>query len=148
MISGISGLITILYKDFLAYTEEELRKIKLNFGQLPFLLYIGNHPGCTPSEMRNRMDMDWGHCQRSLSKLEKDGFIMKSANPNNSRSSCLRLTEAGEKAFKMGHKVFEDWDKDLDQILSSDDKQKLIEMLHAIVQHKGGTPKHDTISGN
>ena len=148
MITGVSGFITMLYNDFLAYTENEFKKMKLSYGQLPFILYIGNHPGCTPSELREKIQMDWGHCQRSLAKLEKEGFIVKSVNPKNSRSSCLELTELGKEAFTMGHKVFEDWDKELDQILSSDDKEKLIEMLHAIVQRKGGTPKHDTISGN
>ena len=40
-----------LHRDFLAYTTESLKELGLSFGQMPFILYAGKHPGCTQADL-------------------------------------------------------------------------------------------------
>ena len=56
----------LLYRQFLSYCTEELKKLGLNFGQLPFLLHVGKHPDCTQAELTRYLRIDWGYCQRSV----------------------------------------------------------------------------------
>ena len=40
---------TIFYRSFAAFTGEQLQAVGLNFGLLFFVIYVGKHPGCSPS---------------------------------------------------------------------------------------------------
>ena len=76
-ISTLSYYTTELYKEFAAYTTEKLHELGLNFGQMYFIIYVGKHPECTPSELPSALKLDWGHSQRSVAKLAEDGFLIK-----------------------------------------------------------------------
>ena len=98
-----------LYKQFLSYSTGQLQKQGLGYGSLPFILYIGRHPGCTQAQMTGKLHMDWGHCQRSVTRLVQDGFITKQKTAADARAYQLDLTAAGRKAFEISHQVFFDW---------------------------------------
>ena len=103
----VSSRILTLHRAFAAYTSQRLQELGLNFGQMYFILYVGKHPDCTPSELTKELHLDWGHSQRSLVKLVEDGFLTRE-KPG--RSYRLRLTSQGEQAFMVCHRVFADWD--------------------------------------
>ena len=66
---------TAFYREFSAYTARVLQGIGLNYGALFPLIYVGKHPGCTPSQLVHALGLDWGYGQRSIQKLVDDGFI-------------------------------------------------------------------------
>ena len=129
----LARTITILYKDFVAYTSAKLQELGLNYGSLPFILYVGKHPECTPSELREVLHMDWGYSQRSIVRLAEEGFMVREKH---GRSYQLHLTEQGIKAFEVSHQVFEDWD-DLRMEKLSDEEQQLIMSLLGKVKVQG-----------
>lgn len=92
--STVSSCILTLHKEFAAYTTQRLQELGLSFGLIYFVLYVGKHPDCTPSELTKDLHLDWGHSQRSLNKLAKDGFLTKEKN---GRSYHLKLTQRGGK---------------------------------------------------
>ena len=47
----VSSRILTLHRAFAAYTSQRLQELGLNFGQMYFILYVGKHPDCTPSEL-------------------------------------------------------------------------------------------------
>ena len=73
----VSSRILTLHRAFAAYTSQRLQELGLNFGQMYFILYVGKHPDCTPSELTKELHLDWGHSQRSLVKLVEDGFLTR-----------------------------------------------------------------------
>ena len=89
----VSSRILTLHRAFAAYTSQRLQELGLNFGQMYFILYVGKHPDCTPSELTKELHLDWGHSQRSLVKLVEDGFLTREKL---GRSYRLRLTSQGE----------------------------------------------------
>ena len=64
----VSSCILTLHRRFAAYTTQRLQELGLSFGMMYFIIYVGKHPGCTPSELTQRLHLDWGHSQRSLTK--------------------------------------------------------------------------------
>ena len=137
--------LTALYRDFHAYTGEKLKELGLNYGQLPFILYIGNHPGCTPSEVTGQLHMDWGHSQRSLTKLTDAGLIRKERKVPTARICHLFLTEQGQAAFAAGHDVFTDWDSEHLSGLDEDEKQQLFSTLKKLTQSVAKKGNHGTV---
>lgn len=69
--STVSSCILTLHREFAAYTTQRLQELGLSFGLIYFVLYVGKHPDCTPSELTKDLHLDWGHSQRSLNKLAR-----------------------------------------------------------------------------
>ena len=127
LISTLSYYTTELYKEFAAYTTEKLHELGLNFGQMYFIIYVGKHPECTPSELTSALKLDWGHSQRSVAKLAEDGFLIK--EKKSGRSYRLTLTSLGKQAFDVCHLVLFDWDATKLTGLTNEEQQLLFNLL-------------------
>ena len=51
----VSSRILTLHRAFASYTSQRLQELGLNFGQMYFILYVGKHPDCTPSELTKEL---------------------------------------------------------------------------------------------
>ena len=142
---NLSSYITILYKDFLSHTESKLKEFGLTYGQLPFILYIGNHEGCTASEIKTHLHMDWGHSQRSISRLESDGFIKKVKNEEKDRTYHLYLTPLGEEALEASHMVFHSWDNELKSKLEPEEWEEIKTILGKLARRRGERWRNERI---
>ena len=118
----------VLYRDFLAYTTGELKKLGLSFGLMPLVLYIGKHPRCSQADLTRMLRLDWGYSQRSIKKLVEVGLIRKEYDDGHA-CNCLTLTEAGEKVFDASHNVFASWDQLHTTGLSPEERDTLLRLL-------------------
>ena len=59
-----------LRADFVAFSSRKLEALGITRGLLYFVLYIGRHPGCTPSDLSAALHADSGHTTRSIHKLQ------------------------------------------------------------------------------
>ena len=134
MFRTLSYYSSIFYKDFVNYTSQELQTLGLNYGSLFFLIYIGKNPDCTPSELTKALQVDWGHSQRSITKLEETGFLTRETSD---RSYHLNLTPKGLEAFQLSHQVFFDWDEANLQCLTDTEYKELLKLLQKVVDQKG-----------
>lgn len=65
------------------------------------ILYeIAHGDGLTASQIAERLDLDAGYLSRTLNRLDKRGLVTRKTNAKDGRSSHLRLTAAGRKAFE------------------------------------------------
>lgn len=117
------------YKEFHEYTERRLHELGLNMGSLFFILYIGKHPGCTPSELTRSINADWGHSQRRITQLAEEGFITKEKS---GKSYRLDLTEKGREAFDVSHSVFTEWDEMKLRKITAEEREALLTILAKI----------------
>ena len=134
--STVSSCILTLYREFAAYTTQRLQELGLSFGLIYFVMYVGKHPDCTPSELTKDLHLDWGHSQRSLNKLAEGGFLTKAKS---GRSYALTLTEKGEQAFAISHQVFFTWDDARLANLTPTEKDQLQVLLQKAAE---GMPDH------
>lgn len=129
----VSSYVTELHKEFAAYTTQRLQELRLSFGLMYFVIYVGKHPGCSPAELTKALRMDWGHSQRSLNKLVEEGFLTREKT---GRSARLDLTPAGEQAFAVGHQVFFDWDAQKLDGLTAAERKQLLQLLQKAAETK------------
>lgn len=113
-------------KRFSAYTTQRLQELGLSFGLMYFVIYVGKHPDCSPSELTKDLHLDWGYSQRSLIRLAEDGFLTREKV---GRSYRLNLTEKGETAFAVCHQVFYDWDARNLNGLTAEEQRQLLSLL-------------------
>ena len=126
--------IAYLYKDFLAFVNKELKDRDISRGQVPFILYIGKHEGCTPSQLTKDMKMDWGHSQRSITRLVDQELIIKQSEGENKRNYHLSLTEKGKDIFELCHQMFKDWDALCFASMSEQSKSLILKQLKELIQ--------------
>lgn len=129
---------SVFYRDFTAYTSAKLEKLGLHFGLLFFLIYVGKHPGATPSELTETLHLDWGHSQRCITRLVEGGFLTKEKV---GRRYQLNLTEKGQEAFAVSHQVFFDWDAQHLTALTPEERDTLFALLRKVRGGKEG-PRH------
>ena len=120
-----------LYRDFLGYTTGELKALGVSFGQMPVIIYVGRHPGCSQADLTKMLRLDWGYSQRSVTKLVYAGMLRK-AYDEKSACNCLNLTERGKEAFDVSHRVFTDWDTAKLGAFSPEEKETLLNLLSKI----------------
>lgn len=126
MFGTFSFYSSVFYRGFVAYTTRQLQTLGLNFSSLFPVLYVGKHPGCSPSLLTQTLGLDWGYSQRSIAKLVEDGFLTKEKS---GRTYRLDLTEKGQQAFSVSHQVFFDWDKQVLAPLTQEERQQLLALL-------------------
>ena len=131
---------TLLRKDFSDYCNRRLSEIGLTQGMLFFILYVGRHPDCSPKALAQALHMDAGHTARSISKLEQGGFLLQEADPRDRRAHVLRLTWAGEEAFRMSHELFTQWDDEALRPLSGGEREQLMALLKKLIHMEEGMP--------
>ena len=129
----VSSCILTLYRAFAAYTSQYLQEQGRRFGLMYFVIYVGKHPDCTPSELTKDLHLDWGHSQRSLNKLVEEGFLTREKT---GRSARLDLTPAGEQAFAVCHQVFFDWDAQKLDGLTAAERKQLLQLLQKAAETK------------
>ena len=129
--STVSSCILTLYKEFAAHITQCLQELGLSLGLMYFVIYVGKHPNCTPSELTKSLQLDWGHSQRSLNKLVEGGFLTKEKTGHSYR---LNLTQTGEEAFTTCHQVFSDWDAQNLIGLNRAEQQQLLNLLQKAVR--------------
>ena len=129
---------SVLYRDFTSYTSEKLEKMGLHFGLLFFLIYVGKHPGTSPTELTEALRLDWGHSQRCITKLVENGFLTKEKA---GRCYRLDLTDKGREAFEISHQVFFDWDEKRLAVLTGEERETLFALLRKLNPGKE-VPRH------
>ena len=137
MFNTLAYYSSVLYRDFTAYTSEKLEKLGLHFGLLFFLIYVGKHPGATPSDLTQTLRLDWGHSQRCITKLVDSGFLTKEKV---GRRYQLHLTEKGQEAFEVSHQVFFDWDDQHLTALSEEERRTLFALLQKVARRQESSP--------
>lgn len=78
---------------------------------MPVLNYIRHNPGCTQVEISYDMGLTPAAITLATQKLQKEGFIKKTADPENLRCNVLDLTERGFDLWNKTHDIFYSLDK-------------------------------------
>lgn len=126
MFRTLAYFTTTLHRDFTAYTTRRLQELGLHFGSLFPLIYVGKHPGCTQAQLTADLGLDWGHSQRTVTRLVEEGFLTRTKS---GRAYRLDLSEKGQEAFQVSHQVFFDWDREVLGPLTEDEREQLFTLL-------------------
>ena len=129
MFQTLAYYATVFHRSFTAYTSRHLQALGLNFGSLFPVIYVGKHPGCTQAQLTAALGLDWGYSQRSIKRLEEEGFLSREKD---GRAFHLTLSQRGQEAFVVSHQVFHDWDEAALAALTPEEQAQLLHLLGKI----------------
>ncbi len=121
--------ISALNDDFDEYCSHHLGDCEITPGQIAFLVYIGEHPDCSPTELARAVRADSGHTTRSVKKLVSCGMAIRRKHSTDGRAFVLSLTDDGMKVFKRIKTIYASWESDATLSLEPAERAQLLVLL-------------------
>ncbi len=137
MVPGFAYFVSVLRKDFVTECSRKLAQDHITLSLLYPILYIGKHPSCSPKELTQTLNMDWGFTQRSLDKLASEHLISRQRDEKNRRCYHLELTDEGCRLYHKSHDLICAWNEQKLSVLTPDEQAQLTTLLEKIVQAEG-----------
>ena len=97
---------------------------------------LERHPeGLRMTELSRRLMVTGGNVTGITDQLQKEGLVVRDADPEDRRSIAVRLTPEGRAAFDRMAAAHEQWVVEMFGGLSLDEKSKMHERLGKLKQH-------------
>lgn len=129
MSESLIDFINAMNEDFTTYCSSVLGDCGLSQGQITFLVYIGDHPNCSPSDISRDISADSGYTTRTVKKLESCGMAIRESHAHDRRACMLRLTDEGMRKFYEVRTIYQDWETEMTSGLDDVEREMLLRIL-------------------
>ena len=117
-----------------------LEETGLGSGQLPVLLELSRWGEMNQRELADRVRVTPATISGMLKRMEKAGFISRTADENDARVSLVRLTEEGRAQCETAKQLFDQTCHQMLKDLSDAECTQLKELLERVDDIAGGAP--------
>ncbi len=125
----LANFIASLNEDFSDYCSSRLGHCGITPGQISFLVYIGDHPDCSPTQLANAIRADSGHTARLIKKFVSCNLATRVQDKNDKRSCTIRLTTLGESRVVEIKKLYVEWENAITAVLDENERETLLSIL-------------------
>lgn len=101
-------------------------------GQKRILHILGKEGSMTQRELTERLNIQPGSASEIIKKLETAGYIIRTANENDRRTSDISLTEAGLAQIRELDAGYKNRNSELFSVLSSEEAVQLLSLLEKL----------------
>lgn len=133
--------ISLLYRKMNSMTNTRFSALNLSSSKAIFLLCIHDHKIMSQVEICRELEMDKSSVAKMLMRLEKDGFITKTANPEDTRSMLISLTDKADSLIPSAQAIVNGWVEESTSCLTDLERRNFYELLEKVGQHITETMK-------
>ena len=133
--------ISLLYRKMNSMTNTRFSALNLSSAKAIFLLCIHDHKIMSQVEICRELEMDKSSVAKMLMRLEKDGFITKTVNPEDTRSMLISLTDKADSLIPSAQAIVNDWVEESTSCLTDLERRNFYELLEKVGQHITETMK-------
>ena len=138
---NVGKWISVLYRQFQVYINNELKAFNLNSSQYVFLVCLYKQDGVSQEELGNRLFIDKGAVARAIKQLEENGYIIRKVNPEDKRAYEIYLTEKAMTIREEFKAILDNWNSIISSGQGEDEIKVLIDALknmssNALNHHK------------
>jgi DNA-binding MarR family transcriptional regulator len=130
-----TGLFAVLHASSVleGRVEARLAEVGLSLAKLAALDRLTDAGESLPlGQLAERLRCVKSNVTQLVDRLEADGLVSRTADPNDRRSRLAMLTEAGRAAYAKGTEIRIQAERELFGALSSDESSKLHELLEKL----------------
>ena len=138
--AGPAGLFELLHAAEVAqaHVEAKLTGLGLSLPKLAALRALSAAGDSLPlGQLADRLSCVKSNITQLVDRLAADGFVERTADPNDRRSRLAVMTASGRKACEEGSRVLEETERDLFSGLSSEDAHQLASLIAKVTQRAG-----------
>lgn len=126
--------ISVLYRKMQMGFDKLLAPLGLTNGKVMFLFCLDDNGAITQNQICKELDMDKSTVAKMLTKLEKEGFIYKRINPDDSRAFLVELSAKAHEIMSSARKAHDTWVQLVTSDLTDIEKNIFIELVHKVSQ--------------
>ena len=89
-------LVNHLARIFAAALQARIKPMGLSTGVFPVMLHLWQQDGLTQRDLVERVDVEQATMANTLSRMERDGLIVRRPDPEDGRLRRIWLTERGQ----------------------------------------------------
>jgi len=115
------------------YLGKELEAFELGHGQVRILWYLFRHPGAKQKDVTHHFKLDKGSTSTLISSLEKNGFVIREKDTQDSRAVCLIPTDRAMALQPNLREVFDRWTVRLLHGFSGEERLLVIDLLERMI---------------
>ncbi|MFE9178322.1 MarR family winged helix-turn-helix transcriptional regulator [Streptomyces sp. NPDC007126] len=107
----------------------------VSLGQFEFLEIIDRVPGCRVLDIVGELAITVGAVSKAVDRLVAAGWCVRAVNPQDRRSSVLRLTPEGDRRLTASRPVVESALASLTEVVPPDDWDRIASTLAVLRAH-------------
>src|SRR4051812_17623773 len=130
--TGRTGLFAVLHASSVleSRVEARLSEVGLSLAKLAALHHLTQAGGALPfGQLADRLSCVKSNVTQLVDRLEADGLVSRTSDPNDRRSRLAVLTDAGRSAYAKGSEIQMEAERELFGVLSPAES----ETLHALL---------------
>src|SRR3954454_7153114 len=130
-----TGLFAVLHASSVLESrlESKLSEVGLSLAKLAALDRLSNAGESLPlGQLAERLSCVKSNVTQLVDRLEADGLVSRTSDPNDRRSRLAVLTDAGRTAYVKGSAIQQDAERELFGSLTADESKTLHELLEKL----------------
>ena len=130
-----AGLFAVLHASSVleSRVEARLSHVGLSLAKLTALYRLTEAGESLPlGQLAERLSCVKSNVTQLVDRLEADGLVNRTGDPNDRRSRLAILTEAGRSAYAKGHEIKMDAERELFGVLTAEESDTLHDLLRKL----------------
>ncbi|BBO84965.1 MarR family winged helix-turn-helix transcriptional regulator [Desulfosarcina ovata] len=127
--------ITLLFRMFTVYLNQEMPKLKIGTGQYIFLAELFDEDGRSQDDLTRSTYLNKANTARALKKLEDLGYVRRASDSNDHRVKHAYLEPAAREIEEEFWKIILKWSEILSRDLSKKRQQQLLTDLEKMADN-------------
>lgn len=82
-------------REFTMALQKRAAALGFSPGQFPILIELWHEDGLTQRQLLDRIDVEQATLANTLSRMERDGLIVRKSHPSDRRAQIIELTQRG-----------------------------------------------------
>lgn len=118
--------------------QERIKELGLSTGQFPALLALWAEDGLTQKDLVQRLDVEQATIANTLSRMERDGLVIRRRHPDDGRAQQICLTEKAKALERPAIKAAQAQNKKALSNLTEKEIIDFLDMMRRIVSAMRG----------
>lgn len=131
----LAGHISVIVRNYAIYFNREILPLKITSAQTPYLMILSDMGVLTQDELSGILFIDKGTVARSLQKLEDNGFISRTPDPDNRRKNLVFLTEKGKSILPRVRDIDRKWGEAICEGLTEEERSQLFSNIYKLAKN-------------
>lgn len=134
---SVGRWIGMLHHRAMAFFAERMAPYGLPHPALPLLRRLLREPAPSQDELSRFAARDKANVSRVLDRLEAEGYVTRSADPDDSRVNRVHLTDRGRELEPVVGACFRDWNELLTQGFTETERGAALALLRRMAENCG-----------
>jgi DNA-binding MarR family transcriptional regulator len=134
---SVGRYISFLCRQSQAFISKKLSSFNIGSGQCPILLALQSNDGIMQDKLSSILGMDKANVARAVTKLEKEGYLIRRPDCADKRIWRIYLTVKGREVLPSLITVIEEWNSILSEGLDPLERETLIRALKTMAVNVG-----------